>query len=395
MQQHPYRFDAIIPRNGSNCLKYDRLEKVFGTADALALWVADMDFPTPDFILNAIRERCDHEILGYPILQEGWYTAIQSWLKSRFNWDVQQQELGFVPGIVSGMAFALQCFTKPGDRVLIQTPVYAPFFKIPEKNNREVVINPLVYHNGRFEIDFDDFEAKAASGCKAFILCSPHNPGGRIWNPEELRRMLDICKKHHLLVISDEIHADLTLPGFTHTPAALVADSDALDLITLMAPSKTFNMPGLSSSYYILQKPALKKRFEQFLEAAELSNGNIFAFVAPEAAYTHGAEWLKQLTAYLQRNVDFVDRYIRENMPRIQVCRPEASFLVWLDCRELHLSNEDLQDFFLKKARLALNPGHLFGRGGEGFMRLNIGCPQAILSEAMHRLKTAYDSLIC
>jgi cysteine-S-conjugate beta-lyase len=393
MQKKEYSFDTLINRKGSDCIKHDRLEKDFGTADVLPLWVADMDFATPDFVMEAIRKRCEHEVLGYPVLQDGWYSSIQNWLQKRYQWTVQKEEIGFVPGIVSGMSFALQCFTQQGDTVLIQTPVYPPFMFIPRHNDRKLLINELPFRNGRFEIDFEDFEAKAASDCKMFILCSPHNPGGRVWSAEELNRMLEICAKHHILVVTDEIHADLTLPGFRHFPAATLKRAEKAELITLMAPSKTFNIAGLSSSFYVIQNQELRKQFEHFLHLAELSNGNIFAFVAPQAAYENGEDWLKQLTEYLQENVDYVDHFLKENIPVIKACRPEASFLVWLDCRELGMNPKALHEFFIKEARLALNPGYSFGPGGDGFMRLNIGCPREILCEAMLRLKTAVDSL--
>ena len=388
-----YNFDQIINRTGSNSYKYDLMEKYFGTSDALPLWVADMDFATPDFIMEAIRKRCEHDILGYTVLQDGWHSSILNWLESNHHWKVNKEELGFVPGVVSGIAFLLQCFTNVGDKVLIQTPVYPPFFKVPEKNKRTVVINELIYTNGRFEIDFSDFEAKASNGCKVFILCSPHNPGGRIWTPEELRRMLEICRKYDLLVISDEIHADLALPGHKHCPAANLTPKSEARIVTLMAASKTFNIPGLSSSFFIIQDKKTRDQFIDFLDKADLSNGNLFAFIAPQAAYENGREWLGQLTDYLQNNVDFVDSYLKINIPKIKACIPQASFLIWLDCRALDMSNKELQHFFLHDAKIALNPGASFGMGGDGFMRLNIGCPKEVLLEALTRLKRAFDSL--
>ncbi|HET9570756.1 MAG TPA: PatB family C-S lyase [Bacteroidales bacterium] len=391
MTKKTYDFDAIIDRKGSNCVKHDRVGKDFGTEDVLPLWVADMDFATPDFVINAIRERCNHEVLGYPIVQEGWYTSIQKWLQKRYHWTVQKEEMGFVPGIVSGIAFTIQCFTQPGDNILIQTPVYPPFMFVPRHNDCKLLINELTLINGRFEIDFEDFEAKAADHCKMFILCSPHNPGGRIWTKQELSRMLEICEKHHVLVVTDEIHADLTLPGFKHFPAATLHPT--AKIITLMAPSKTFNMAGLSSSFYVIQNKELRTKFIHFLNRAELSNGNIFAFVAPQAAYENGEDWLRQLSEYLQENVNYVDDFLKKNIPAIKACRPEASFLIWLDCRELGMDPKTLKNFFIYDARLALNPGPSFGQGGDGFMRLNIGCAREILREAMIRLKTAVDSL--
>lgn len=389
-----YSFDTAPNRYGTNCIKYDRIKKDFGTDGIIPLWVADMDFATPDFIVNAIRERCDHGIFGYPIIQDGWYSSIQNWLNKRYGWAVKKDEMGFVPGIVAGFALCVQCFTNPGDKVLIQTPVYPPFIHVPKKNGRELLINELIYKEGRFEIDFADFEAKAASGCKMFILCSPHNPGGRIWSKEELTKMLTICEKYDMVVVSDEIHADLTLPGFEHTPAALLCNPQTTQLITLMAPSKTFNIPGLSSSFYVIQKPELRKKYDDFLQAAELSNGNMFAYVAPEAAYKNGEDWLRQLSEYLQDNVDYVDGFLKNYLPQIKACRPEASFLIWLDCRELGLEPRALHRFFIDKAKLALNPGYSFGPGGDGFMRLNIGCPRETLCQAMSQLKEALDTLL-
>lgn len=392
MQTKNYSFDAIVDRKGTSCIKHDRLEKDFGTSNVLPLWVADMDFATPDFIMEALRKRCEHEVLGYPIQQEGWFTSILNWLKKRYNWDLTKEDIGFVPGVVSGFSFAIQCFTQPGDTILIQSPVYPPFLNMPKKNDRKLLVNELPFINGRFEIDFEDFEQKASSGCSLFILCSPHNPGGRIWTPAELKRMLEICQKYGVLVVSDEIHADLTLPGFVHTPAAKLCNGAENRLITFMAPSKTFNMAGLSSSFWVIENPTIRRQFEHFLHCAELANGNIFAFAAPQAAYENGEDWLRQLSVYLQGNVDFVDDFLRAEIPVIKACRPEASFLVWLDCRELGMEPQELHRFFIREAGLALNPGFSFGPGGEGFMRLNIGCPRAVLQEAMQRLKSAIEA---
>ena len=392
MTKH-YSFDTHIDRNGSNCIKFDRIQKDFGTKDILPMWVADMDFATPDFIMDAIRKRCEHEILGYPVIPDGWFSSIHTWLKKRYDWNVSAQEVGFLPGIVAGMAFVVQCFTKPGDKILIQTPVYPPFIHIPKKNKREVVISELKFENGRLEIDFDDFETKAASGCRLFILCSPHNPGGRIWTKEELQKMSAICKRHGIIIVSDEIHADLTLPGEIHHPLGTISSGETAQVITLMAPSKTFNIPGLSSSFYVIQNPELCAAFKHFLDCAELSNGSIFAFTAAQAAYENGEEWLGQLAQYLQENINYVDSFLKQNIPQIKACIPQASFLIWLDCRELSMSPDELHRFFITKARLGLNPGNSFGPGGEGFMRLNIGCTRETLCQAMIQLKTAVDEL--
>ena len=389
-----HSFDRKINRTGSDCIKYDRIQKEFGTREIIPMWVADMDFATPDFILDAIRKRCELEILGYSNIPEGWFSAIQNWLLKRYHWGVSAKEIGFLPGIVSGIAFVIQCFTEPGDKILIQTPVYPPFIHLPVENGRQLLVNTLKYENGQLQIDFDDFEAKAASGCKLFILCSPHNPGGRIWTKSELQQMADICKRYGILIVSDEIHADLALPGQIHHPIGTVSPEMNGQVITLMAPSKTFNIPGLGSSFYIIQDYDLRHKFRHFLDSAELSNGNIFAFLAAQAAFEKGEEWLSQLTDYLLKNTAYVDSFLKQHIPPIKACIPQASFLIWLDCRELSLSTDELQKFFIHKAKLGLNAGHTFGPGGEGFMRLNIGCPRETLCQAMAQLKTAVDELL-
>lgn len=393
MSRH-YSFDTPIVREGTNCIKYDRAEKEFGTKNVIPMWVADMDFATPDFIMESIQKRCEHEVLGYPMTPEGWFTAIQAWLKHRYNWPISANEVGFIPGIVAGISFVVRCFTNPGDKILIQTPVYPPFFHVPTKNQREVVINELKMVDGKLEIDFDDFEQKAASGCKLFILCSPHNPGGRIWTKEELLKMVEICRRNDVTIVSDEIHADLTLPGQIHFPLATVTPDEEEKIITLMAPSKTFNMPGLGSSFYVCQNSELRTKFKKYLDGGELSNGNIFAFIAAQAAYEKGEEWLEQLLNYLQENIQFVDSFLKNNIPQIKACIPQASYLVWLDCRELNLSAEELRNFFIQEAGLGLNTGYSFGPGGEGFMRLNVGCPRETLCKAMNQLKTAAEELL-
>jgi len=386
-------FDKKINRTGSNCIKYDRILQEFGATDILPMWVADMDFASPDFILNAIRERCDHGILGYTMIPKSWSGAICSWMQRRHGWIIDPQHIGFIPGIVSGLALAIQCFTKPGDKVLIQTPVYPPFIHLPKENDRTLVINQFQYDGKQFQIDFDDFEKKAAD-CTLFLLCNPHNPGGRVWTVNELERMAEICIRNGVLIVSDEIHADLTLPGYQHHSPGTFTTEIASQVITLMAPSKTFNIPGLSSSYYIIQNDRIRRQFRAFLNKAELGNGNIFAIIAAQAAYENGDTWLDELTGYLKHNVDFVDDYLKAFIPSIKACKPQASYLIWLDCRELNLTPEELHQFFIRKARLGLNPGHSFGLGGEGFMRMNIGCPTSTVKQAMDQLKTAINERI-
>lgn len=383
-----YNFDEVIERRGTDSVKWDGVENVWGRKDLLPMWVADMDFRTPPFVMDALRRRLDHEVLGYTFACEEWYTSICSWLHKRHQWDVTRDMLTFVPGIVRGQAFALQCFTKPGDKVMVMTPVYHPFFLVTERLGREVVYSPLDLYDGHYHIDFERF-SKDIRGCRLLILCNPHNPGGRVWTVEELRRIADICKESGTMVVSDEIHADLTLPPYKHHPFATVSEAAAQNSLTFMAPSKAFNMPGLGSSYAIAVNEDIRRRFREFMEAGEFCEGHLFAYIGAVAAYTHGEEWLEQVLGYVQANINFTENYLKEHVPGIGMIRPQASYLVFQDCRALGLPQEKLARLFAEKAHLALNDGTMFGKPGEGFMRLNVGCPRSVLQKALEQLSAA------
>ncbi len=383
-----YNFDEVIERRGTDSVKWDGVENVWGRNDLTPLWVADMDFRTPPFVMDALRRRLDHEVLGYTFACEEWYTSICNWLHRRHQWEVRRDMLTFVPGIVRGQAFALQCFTKPGDRVMVMTPVYHPFFLVTERLGREVVCSPLDLCDGHYRIDFERF-SEDIRGCRVLILCNPHNPGGRVWTVDELRRIADICRENGTMVISDEIHADLTLPSCKHHPFATVSEAAAQNSLTFMAPSKAFNMPGLGSSYAIAVNEDIRHRFREFMEAGEFCEGHLFAYIGAAAAYTHGEEWLEQMLEYVQGNIDFTEHYLKEHVSGIGMIRPQASYLIFLDCRGLGLPQEELVRFFVEKARLALNDGTMFGKPGEGFMRLNVGCPRPILQKALQQLSAA------
>lgn len=386
-----YNFDEIIERRGTDSVKWDGVKNIWGRNDLLPMWVADMDFRTPPFVMDALRKRLEHEVLGYTYSCEEWYTSICSWLQRRHQWNITREMLTFIPGIVRGQAFALQCFTNPGDKVMVMTPVYHPFFLVTERMGREVVYSPLDLYDGHYHINFDRFR-EDIQGCKVLILCNPHNPGGRVWTIEELQQMAEICKDSHTLVISDEIHADLTLPPYKHHPFATVSDAAAQNSITFMAPSKAFNMPGVASSYAIITNEAIRHRFQVFMEAGEFSEGHLFAYIGAAAAYMHGEEWLEQMLAYIQGNIDFTESYLKANVPGVSMIRPQASYLVFLDCRALGLPQEELKKLFAEKAHLALNDGTMFGKPGEGFMRLNIGCPRSVLEQALKQLAMAVNS---
>lgn len=387
-----YNFDEIIDRRGTDALKLDAIPNIWGRNDLLPLWVADMDFATPPFIIEALRQRLDHEIIGYTMRTPQWAASIVAWQQSRYGWQVRPEWLNFVPGIVPGIAFVVNCFTEPGDTILIQPPVYHPYFHVPQNLGRTLRENALDLVDGQYHIDFERFE-RDVKGCKLFLLCHPHNPGGRVWTAEELHRMAEICHREGVVVVSDEIHADLTLPPYHHVPFAKVSAEAAECSITLMSPSKAFNMAGLTSSYSIISNEMLRERFHRYLENSELHLGHAFAFIGVAAAYSHGTEWLDQMLAYVQGNIDYIERFLAAELPQIGMIRPQASYLVFLDCRKLGLSVKELNALFVDKARLALNDGAMFGRQGEGFMRLNAASPRSVIVEAMSRLKEAVSSL--
>ena len=386
-----YNFDEIIDRRNTGAVKVERCKALYGSEDVLPLWVADMDFRTPDFIFEAIRERCEHPILGYSMPPKEFYPSLITWIIDHHNWQVKRQWIGFLPGIVPGLSFAVQSLTNEGDEIIVQPPVYYPFFHVVQNNKRVLVNNPLKTINGKFEMDFEDLESKITSNTKLFILCNPHNPGGRVWSTETLRQLAEICSRHNIIVVSDEIHADMVLKGHKHIPFATVSEAAEQISLTFMAPSKTFNMPGLISSSYIIPNPELHKRFVDFMEASELTGGNIFAYAATVAAYEKGEEWRKQMLGYVQGNIDFIVDFLKTNIPQIKPMIPEASFLVWLNCEELGMETDDLFDFFAQKAGLGLNKGTTFGQGGEYHLRLNVASSRLILKKAMKQLSKAVN----
>ena len=380
-----YDFDTIPARKGTYCVKHDMTPEVFGTDDLLPMWVADMDFKTPDFIMEAIRKRCEHEVLGYTFAPDGYKMTVLNWFQSRYGIATKWNRMRFVPGIVQGIAFVLQAFTRPGDKVLITTPVYPPFINVPHRTGRVFVSSPLKTANGRFTFDFEDLERKA-EGCKVMILSNPHNPGGTVWTKEELAQVADICLLKHVLVISDEIHADLTYPAYHHTSFATVSEAAERNSITFFAPSKTFNIAGLHSSVSYVPDEGIRKEFYGFLDHNELSLGNIFGYYAAEAAFAHGEEWLQQLLEYLQGNIDAAEQFLKENCPEITFMRPQASFLLWMDFRKWNLPQKDLERKLIYDAKIGLNNGTDFGPDGAGFMRMNIGTNRATVMEGLRRI---------
>lgn len=389
-----YNFDEIIDRRNTNAIKIERCNALFGTDQLIPLWVADMDFRTPEFILDAIRERLEHPVLGYTMPPKNFFPSMQKWISEHHNWDVKREWIGFLPGIVPGLSFAVQSLTNVGDEIIVQPPVYYPFFNVIQNNHRTLVYNPLKEEDAKFVMDFDDLEKRFTPKTKLFILCNPHNPGGRVWTKSELQQFAGICEKHQVTIISDEIHADMVLPGnIVHTPLATVSEWAQNNTVTFMAPTKVFNMPGLISSGYIIPNAELRHKFAEFLEASEMNAGNIFAYIGAVAAYEKGEAWRVEMLDYVQKNIEFVAEYLKNNIPQIVAMIPEASFLVWLNCKELGMETDELHKFFSFKAGLGLNKGTVFGPGGEYHLRLNVATSRITLVKAMEQLKNAVSGL--
>lgn len=392
-----YNFDEIIDRKGTGCAKYDGLSMEKGRSDLLPLWVADMDFKTPDFIVDALRKRIDHPIFGYPCVPQDYFQTISSWVGDLHSWKLDPSHIQYIPGIVKGIGFVLDCLCSPGDKVIIQPPVYHPFRIVPEKHHLEVVNNPLlpVFENDEcgplfgYKMDFDHLEKIIDEDTKVLILSNPHNPAGQCWDKETLQTLAEITSSKGVIVISDEIHCEMLLNGRKHIPYASVSEAAAQNSITFMSPSKTFNIAGIVSSYAIVENDSLREKFFGFVDADELGYPSIFSIVATQAAYKNGKRWRSEMLDYVSANIDYVDEYLKENIPSVRCVKPQASFLVWLDCRELGLTQDKLVSLFEDKAHLELNDGTMFGLQGTGFMRLNVGCPRSVLEEALKRLKEA------
>jgi cysteine-S-conjugate beta-lyase len=388
-----YNFDEIVNRAETDSIKYDGTKEFLGVGDVIPMWVADMDFRTPPFIVNALKARFEHEVYAYTLRNKQYFDSITAWMKRRHQWDFLAEAIVFSPGIVPAVNMAVLSYTQPGDQIIIQPPVYFPFFNAVRDHSRELVYNPLVLNNGRLSMDFDNLEKAALTGARMIIISSPHNPGGSVWTEDELRKLADICLRHNILMLSDEIHCDLVYKPYKHIPLASLSDEIADRCITAVAPSKTFNLSGLSTGSVIITNEALRKKFIETRDHLHIGGGNIAGNVASIAAYTFGDEWVDELMVYLSENLDLLEEFLSKHIPQIKMLRPEATFLVWLDCRELHMDDDSLNKFFLQKAKLGLNRGDMFGLGGSGFMRMNTGCTKATLTKALHCLKEAVNGI--
>ncbi len=388
-----YDFDKVIERDNTNSVKWNFREKLFGSADVLPMWVADMDFRAPQPVIDALVQRASHGIYGYSEGAEEYYEALEGWMRQRHGWEIEREWVVFTPGIVPALNWLLAAITRPGDKVALQSPVYPPFFGAISNNGCETADNPLKFEDGEYRMDFADLEVKLAGGVKALLLCSPHNPVGRVWQEEEIRRLGELCLRYGVTVISDEIHSDLVYPGYNHRVFASLSPELARNCVVCTAPSKTFNLAGLQVSNLIIPNPELRKALKGVLARSSVRHPNSFGIVAMQAAYRHGAEWLDQLMLYLHGNLDFLTAFLAEKIPEVKLARPEGTYLAWLDFRQLGMNSSELQSFLIKQAKLALNDGAAFGPGGEGFARMNIACPRSILAEGLQRLERAVREL--
>jgi len=390
-----FDFDTVIDRRGSGSMKWDCRERVLLEKDVIPMWVADMDFPAPPAVVEVIRKRAEHAIYGYPLASASLLDSVVRWLRLRHRFDVRREWLSRCPGVVPSLSLCVNAFTKPGDGIVIQTPVYHPFYHVINNNGRRLIRNPLKLGASpdRFEMDFADLERKIDARTRMIILCSPHNPVGRVWTGDELARLGEICAARDLIIVSDEIHAEIVFKGHDHRPLAGISADLAGRTVTLHAPSKTFNIAGLNTSFAVIPNPELKGLFDAQIRSGGLNMGNIFGLIAMEAAYERGADWLDALLVYLEGNLDVLDRFLAERIPRIKIVRPQGTFLALLDCRPLMMEQKALNEFFLRKAKVFFNEGPLFGEEIHGFVRLNFGCPRSLLTEALERMERAVNSL--
>lgn len=386
-----YNFDKIVDRKGSNSVKYELLEQRFGAEDLTPMWVADMDFETPDFIMNAIKKRLEHNVLGYTIRDKEFNNSIVNWQKKRHNWEINPDSISFSSGVVPGIVMSILGLTKPKDEIIVQPPVYFPFFTSVKDNDRKLSLNNLYEKNGRYHIDYEDLEEKAKTA-KMLILCNPANPTATAWTKEELQKVADICIKNDLIVISDEIHSDLIFKPHKHIPFASVNKDIAEKTITFMAPSKTFNVAGLSTAYAIIQNRRLKKVYDSMMFKTHLFLGNILGNHALTAAYNFGEEWLEELLLYLKQNADFVINTLNSKLPKLKIIQPEATFLLWMDFSSFNIKHDEVKNLLIKKAKLALNDGATFGENGKNHFRMNIAAPKPIIEKAVNNLITTFEN---
>ncbi|MBM4760705.1 MalY/PatB family protein [Bacillus sp. B15-48] len=385
-----FNFDQLINRKDTASVKWEMTKDIFGTEDVLPMWVADMDFPPPPKVIEAMTNRVSHGIFGYTFANQTVTEAIQHWLSTRHQWDIDKPSILFSPGVVPSISLAIQSLTNEGDKILLQSPVYSPFFSMIELNKRVVVNSQLVLKDNHYEIDFEDFESKLKDGVKLFLLCNPHNPGGRVWTKEELTKIGELCLKYNCYILADEIHSDLVFTPHRHIPIASIKDEFAEITLTCIAPTKTFNLAGIQASAVIISNSSLRKKFRAEQQKQAMTSLNLFGIYGMEAAYRFGEDWLNQLLHYLKGNIDEAIAFIQTHIPKMRVIVPDGTYLLWIDCREFKLSDKEIRERLLQKGKLGLEPGPKYGPGGEGFVRMNLACPRETLADGLNRLKKAF-----
>lgn len=388
-----WNFDEAVEREGTFCVKYDLRKEVFGNQDVIPMWVADMDFKTPDFIIDSLHKRLEHEICGYSFRPAEYFSTISEWLEKRHGWKIDKDWICFSPGIVPALNFCTLAFTKPGESIIVQPPVYFPFFSAIEAHGRKLIFNNLKEADQKYRMDFESLLKAITPDTRMIMISSPHNPVGRVWTREELQPLADICLKNNILIVSDEIHSDLVMPGYKHIPIASLSEEIASRTITLVAPSKTFNLAGLATSSVIISNPELRKSFNSIVDSLHVGNGNLFGTIASVSAYRNGQEWLDQLINYISGNISLVEDFCLERIPEIIPVTTEATYMVWLDCRKLGMNGKDLNSFFVNKAGTGMNEGSTFGTGGEGFMRMNVATTSKTLQRALEQIEKAVSDL--
>ena len=388
-----YDFDTEIDRTHNFAAKHDELELKFGRTDLIPLWVADMDFKVAEPIIEAIRQRAEQGIFGYTSRPDSYFQTVSQWLEQHHGWVIDTTLMSHSPGVVPSLSLIIENFTQPGDKIIIQSPVYYPFFDVVESNGRIVVENPLKVVKGHYEMDYDQLEQIAQEGAKLLLLCSPHNPVGRVWKKAELERLGKICLAHGIRIIADEIHGDLVFSGHKHIPFAGISEAFRQHTITCIAPSKTFNLAGLQASITIFPTVADWAKFDRVLGNLDIRRNNCFSLVATEAAYRDGAEWLEQLKLYIEGNFAFIQDFCQQHIPQIQPNYPEGTYLVWIDCRKLGMNKDQLHNFMINQAKIAMDDGFWFGSEFAGFMRLNAACPRSTIARALQQLQAAVNSI--
>jgi cystathionine beta-lyase len=388
-----WNFDEPVRREGTCSVKYDLRKEIFGNPEVIPMWVADMDFKTPDFIISALRKRLDHEVLGYSFRSPEYYSSLMSWVKRRHNWEIEKEWICFSPGVVPALNFCTLAFTDPGDSIIVQPPVYFPFFTAAESHGRRLIYNQLKELDGKWTMDIESLASQIDSSTRMIFISNPHNPVGRVWSAKELEELADVCIKYGIVMISDEIHSDLVMPGHRHVPMASVSRDISESTVTLMAPSKTFNLAGLATSSAIISNPELRKKYNTIVDRLHIGNGNIFGNEASVAAYENGAEWLDSLIEYILGNIKLVNSFCGEKIPEIIPVIPEATYMIWLDCRKLNLPGKELSKFFINEAGTGMNEGSVFGPGGEGFMRMNVATTRETVRKALGQFEKAVSKL--